>query len=128
MSEVIAHQELEQESPAQNTKRGDVVTPEKMTYDDSSGAIFSMYITQAQKLDEENVENWTGVADRILIFVRFQTALFLAISVVILLTDRPFLIYGGYFHFHQLPELATRSPHNHSVPPCTDIPTTFQHD
>ena len=81
MSEVIAQQKLEQESPG---KLGNTVTPENTTYDDSSGAIFSMYITQAQKLDEENVENWTGVADRILIFVRFETALSLAISVVIL--------------------------------------------
>jgi hypothetical protein len=63
----------EQEGPAQNVKCGYALTPEKTTYDDSSGAIFSMYLTQAQKLDEENVENWTGVADRILIFVRFQT-------------------------------------------------------
>ena len=69
MSEVIAQQKLEQESPG---KLGNTVTPENMTYDDSSGAIFSMYITQAQKLDEENVENWTGVADRILIFVRLE--------------------------------------------------------
>ncbi|KAN0130558.1 hypothetical protein V8E53_011644, partial [Lactarius tabidus] len=79
MSEVTA----QQEDPAQNVKCGDALTPEKTTYDDSSGAIFSIYITQAQKLDEENVENWAGVADRILIFTGLfssTVATFIAIS------------------------------------------------
>ena len=71
MSRVIAQQES---LAQQNVKWDDAITPEQATYDDTSGAIFSMYNTQAQKLDEDNVENWTGVADRILIFVRFQTA------------------------------------------------------
>ncbi len=37
-----------------------------------------------------------------------------------------FLLYGGYFHRHQLPELAARSQHHHLVPPHTNVPTTFQ--
>ncbi|KAF8486401.1 hypothetical protein DFH94DRAFT_713162, partial [Russula ochroleuca] len=41
---------------------------EKTTYSDSSGAIFSMYITRAEKFDEENAENWKGGADGILVF------------------------------------------------------------
>ncbi|KAF8486399.1 hypothetical protein DFH94DRAFT_713146 [Russula ochroleuca] len=41
---------------------------EKTTYSDSSGAIFSMYITRAQKFDEENAENWKGGAEGILVF------------------------------------------------------------
>ena len=45
------------------------VIPEKTTYGDSSGAIFSMYIGRAQKLDEENAENWKGGAEGILVFV-----------------------------------------------------------
>ena len=96
MTRVIAQQES---TAQQNVKWGDAITPEQATYDDTSGAIFSMYNTQAQKLDEENVENWTGVADRILIFVRFQTAPSPRIR-LICRTDRPLLIYGGYFHCH----------------------------
>ena len=42
---------------------------EKTTYNDSSGAIFSMYIGRAQKFDEENAENWKGGAEGILVFV-----------------------------------------------------------
>ncbi len=124
MSEVIA----QQESPSQNVKWDDAVTPEKATYNDSSGAIFSIYITQAQKLDEDNVENWKGVADRILIFVRFHTTPTPRIVVFLLASyiDWPLLIHGGYFYCHQLPELAARSQHHHPVPPRTDIPTTFQ--
>jgi hypothetical protein len=121
MSKLVA----QQESPAQNVKWGDANTPEKTTYDDSSGAIFSMYINQAQKLDEDNVETWTGVADRILIFVRFLIAISPEICRLTCLTDRPLLIYGSYFHCHQLPEFAARSPHHHPVPPRTNIPTTF---
>ncbi|KAI9439621.1 hypothetical protein H4582DRAFT_1538334 [Lactarius indigo] len=72
----------QQEKPSQNVKYDDAV-PEKTTYNDSSGAIFSIYNTQAQKMDEENVENWKGIADRILIFAGlFSTtvAIFIAIS------------------------------------------------
>ncbi len=39
------------------------------TYSDSSGPIFSMYNTRVQKFDEENVENWKGSAESILVFV-----------------------------------------------------------
>ncbi|KAH8983808.1 hypothetical protein EDB86DRAFT_2833803 [Lactarius hatsudake] len=79
MSQVVA----QQEKPSQNVKSDDVATPEKTTYNDSSGAIFSIYITQAQKMDEENVENWKGIADRILIFAGLfssTVAIFIAIS------------------------------------------------
>ncbi|KAH9037354.1 hypothetical protein EDB84DRAFT_1437485 [Lactarius hengduanensis] len=46
----------------------DTTTPKKTTYSDPSGAIFSMYITRALKFDDENVENWKGGADSILVF------------------------------------------------------------
>ncbi|KAI9439609.1 hypothetical protein H4582DRAFT_2097788 [Lactarius indigo] len=78
MSQVVA----QQEKPSQNVKYDDAA-PEKTTYNDSSGAIFSIYNTQAQKMDEENVENWKGIADRILVFAGlFSTtvAIFIAIS------------------------------------------------
>jgi hypothetical protein len=44
-------------------------TLEKPTYSDSSGAIFSMYMRQAPKFDEEILENWKGGAEGILGFV-----------------------------------------------------------
>ncbi|KAH9029364.1 hypothetical protein EDB83DRAFT_1894976 [Lactarius deliciosus] len=46
----------------------DTTAPKKTTYSDPSGAIFSMYITRALKFDDENVENWKGGADSILVF------------------------------------------------------------
>ncbi|KAH9054999.1 hypothetical protein EDB87DRAFT_1795483 [Lactarius vividus] len=74
---------VRQESHPQNMKCGDAVTPEKATYSDSSGAIFSIYITHARNLDEDNVENWKNVADRILVFTGLfsaTVAIFIAIS------------------------------------------------
>ncbi|KAH8983787.1 hypothetical protein EDB86DRAFT_2811198, partial [Lactarius hatsudake] len=44
------------------------------THSDSSGAIFSMYITRAQEFDDENVENWKGGADSILVFTGIFSA------------------------------------------------------
>ncbi|KAH8991216.1 hypothetical protein EDB92DRAFT_684308 [Lactarius akahatsu] len=79
MSQVIA----QQEKPSQKEKYDDAATPEKTTYNDSSGPIFSIYIAQAQKMDEENVENWKGIADRILVFAGLfssTVAIFIAIS------------------------------------------------
>ena len=52
----------------------DTTAPKETTYSDPSGAIFSMYITRALKFDDENVENWKGGADGILVFVRFRAA------------------------------------------------------
>ncbi|KAH9173682.1 hypothetical protein EDB89DRAFT_1884768 [Lactarius sanguifluus] len=51
----------------QSQNRGDDTT----TYSDPSGAIFSLYLARASKFDDENVENWKGGADSILVFVRF---------------------------------------------------------
>ena len=65
-------------SPPQSSPEdaGDGTTsPKETTYTDPSGPIFSMYITRALKFDTENVENWKGGADGILIFVRFSPAL-----------------------------------------------------
>jgi len=53
---------------------GDTTAPKETTYSDPSGAIFSMYITRALKFDDENVENWKGGADGILVFVCFRAA------------------------------------------------------
>ncbi|KAI9449975.1 hypothetical protein BJY52DRAFT_1126253, partial [Lactarius psammicola] len=57
--------------------------PEKPTYSDSSGAIFSMYIDRAQTFDKENVDNWDGQANGILLFTGLfssTVASFIAIS------------------------------------------------
>ena len=40
--------------------------------------------------------------------------------------DWSFLFYSSHFYRYQLPELAARSQRRHPVPPCSDIPTTFQ--
>ncbi|KAH8995455.1 hypothetical protein EDB92DRAFT_207024 [Lactarius akahatsu] len=48
--------------------------PKETTYSDSSGAIFSMYIDHAQKFDDENVENWKGGAESILVFTGIFSA------------------------------------------------------
>ena len=59
----------------------DATDPNEITYSDPSGAIFSMYTTRARKFDRENVENWKGGAQSILIFVRFRPPLTMAIAV-----------------------------------------------
>src|ERR1700761_276608 len=60
--------------PSANALAGeDATAPKETTYIDPSGAIFSMYITRALKFDDENVENWKGGADGILVFVRFHS-------------------------------------------------------
>ncbi|KAH9015661.1 hypothetical protein EDB85DRAFT_1875622, partial [Lactarius pseudohatsudake] len=56
-----------QQDPSQEAG-DDTTAPKKTTYSDPSGAIFSMYITRALKFDDENVENWKGGADSILVF------------------------------------------------------------
>ena len=61
------------EPPSQNAG-DDTTAPKETTYSDPSGAIFSMYITRALKFDDENVENWKGGADGILVFVCFRAA------------------------------------------------------
>ncbi|KAI9441112.1 hypothetical protein BJY52DRAFT_1128919, partial [Lactarius psammicola] len=55
--------------PSQNVADvSDTSAPKETTYSDPSGAIFSMYISRALKFDDENVENWNGGADAILVF------------------------------------------------------------
>ena len=77
--------------------------PNETTYTDPSGAIFSMYITRALKFDRENVENWKGGADGILIFVRFSVAL----TMITVYTHEPspfsdwsFFVFGGIVNCH----------------------------
>ena len=61
-----------------------------------------MYITRALKFDDENVENWKGGADGILVFVRFHTTP--TMTTVLCLPqcflDWSFLFYGGHFYRH----------------------------
>jgi hypothetical protein len=113
-----------QESSYQNPGFSPAV-PEKTTYGDSSGAIFSMYISRAKKFDEENAENWKGGAEGILVFVRWllnhQDGSLLTRS---LPSDRSFRIYGGHFHFHKLSESTARPQCHHPIPPYPNISTT----
>jgi hypothetical protein len=55
--------------------------PNDTTYSDTSGRIFNFYTTFAEKMDQENVENWKDGANSILVFVRFHAALTVAIFV-----------------------------------------------
>jgi hypothetical protein len=51
--------------------------PQGANYGDSSNALFSMYLSRAEKFDKEQSESWKGNADGILVFVRASaTALF----------------------------------------------------
>ncbi|KAN0130556.1 hypothetical protein V8E53_011642, partial [Lactarius tabidus] len=65
------------------TTAKDITAQKETTYSDPSGAIFSMYITRALKFDDENVENWKGGADGILVFTGLfssTVATFIAVS------------------------------------------------
>ena len=45
-------------------------TAQGANYGDSSNALFSMYLSRAEKFDKEQSESWKGNADGILVFVR----------------------------------------------------------
>ena len=47
--------------------------PETTGFRDPAAAIFSMYLTHVTKFDDENVENWKGGAEGVLVFVRFYS-------------------------------------------------------
>ena len=96
---------------------------EKTTYSDSSGAIFSMYISRAQKFDEENAENWKGGAEGILVFVRPKSRLFDCLFTRSLISDWPLRIHGGPVHFLQLSESTARPQCHYPIPPFPNIPT-----
>ncbi|KAF8261486.1 hypothetical protein EI94DRAFT_1606600, partial [Lactarius quietus] len=71
-----------QQPPPENVE-DDTTAPNETTYSDPSGAIFSMYIVRALKFDRENVENWKGGADGILVFTGLfssTVATFIAMS------------------------------------------------
>ena len=49
-------------------------TSQDANYGDSSNALFSMYLSRAEKFDKEQSESWKGNADGILVFVRASTS------------------------------------------------------
>ncbi|KAH9173654.1 hypothetical protein EDB89DRAFT_2068447 [Lactarius sanguifluus] len=55
------------QQPLQNTDDGPPV-PKTTGFRDPASAILSMYITRVQKFEDENVENWKGGAEGILVF------------------------------------------------------------
>ena len=90
-------QDANMSSPPQSSPEdaGDSTTaPKETTYTDPSGPIFSMYITRALKFDTENVENWKGGADGILIFVRFSAALTMTTAVYSPILTIPRLVFS----------------------------------
>src|SRR6266702_1818215 len=62
------------QQPLQNTD-DDVPAPKTTGVRDPAATILSMYMTRVQKFEDENVENWKGGAEGILVFVRFSSAL-----------------------------------------------------
>jgi hypothetical protein len=69
-SDNIAIMSSSQQPPSDDNATG--TAPNQTTYSDASGRIFNFYATCAEKMDQENVENWKDGADTILVFVRFQ--------------------------------------------------------
>ncbi|KAH9173679.1 hypothetical protein EDB89DRAFT_2242063 [Lactarius sanguifluus] len=109
-----------------NVKCDDTITLEKATYSDSSGAIFSIYITHAQKLDEDNVENWKVVADKILIFTGLFSAtvsIFIAISYPNLQQDPNIITQSLLAQISQ--QLSNATVNDASGVSNTSIPSSF---
>ncbi|KAN0130536.1 hypothetical protein V8E53_011622 [Lactarius tabidus] len=70
-----------QQPPSDDNATG--TAPNQTTYSDASGRIFNFYATCAEKMDQENVENWKDGADTILVFIGLfssTVATFIAIS------------------------------------------------
>ena len=82
-----------------------------------------MYITRAQKFDEENAENWRGGAEGILVFVRSEYRIFDCLFTRSLISDWSFRIYGGPVHFLELSEFAARPEYHNPIPSFSNIPT-----
>ncbi|KAH9007407.1 hypothetical protein EDB83DRAFT_2236509, partial [Lactarius deliciosus] len=109
-----------------NVKCDDTITLEKATYSDSSGAIFSIYITHAQKLDEDNVGNWKVVADNILIFTGLFSAtvsIFIAISYPNLQQDPNIITQSLLAQISQ--QLSNATVNDASGVSNTSIPSSF---
>jgi hypothetical protein len=63
-----------QQQPSSKDPIKVTIAEEKPTYSDSSGAIFSMYIDRAKRVDKEKLDNWDGHANGILLFVRSHSS------------------------------------------------------
>ncbi|KAH9008216.1 hypothetical protein EDB83DRAFT_2235680, partial [Lactarius deliciosus] len=89
---------------------GDATKP---TYSDRSGAVFSMYIDRARAFDNEDVENWEGGADSILVFTGIfssTVATFIAISYQNLQQDPNVITQSLLAQISQQLSNATTSP------------------
>ncbi|KAI9439625.1 hypothetical protein H4582DRAFT_1812567, partial [Lactarius indigo] len=85
-----------------------------------------MYITHAQNLDEENVENWKAVADRILIFAGLFSAtlaIFIAISYPNLQQDPNIITQSLLSQISQ--QLSNAAPNGVSGNSSTSIPSSY---
>ena len=82
-----------------------------------------MYITRAQKFDEENAENWKGGAEGILVFVRPESRLLSCFLTRSLTSDWSFRIHGGSVHFLELSESTERPQCHYPIPPFPNIST-----
>ncbi|KAH9164146.1 hypothetical protein EDB89DRAFT_1859517, partial [Lactarius sanguifluus] len=115
---------------------GDGTTaPKETTYSDASGAIFSMYIDRAQKFDKENVDNWDGQANGILVFVRVSSRRLLLFTTGLFSSTVATFIAMSYPNLQQDCNVTTQSllvtisqqlaTTNNTIPaasPCTQSP------
>ncbi|KAF8268491.1 hypothetical protein EI94DRAFT_1577541, partial [Lactarius quietus] len=114
-----------EQQPSSQSTGSATPAPEKPTYSDSSGAIFSMYIDRAKKFDKENVDNWDGHAKGILLFSGIfssTVATFIAISYPNLQQD-PAAIQSLLAQIsQQLANATTNGSHTDNVSQSTQIP------
>ncbi|KAN0130530.1 hypothetical protein V8E53_011616, partial [Lactarius tabidus] len=94
-------------------------TPNLTVFSGPSGAIFNMYTTRAQRLDQENVENWKDGANSILVFIGLfssTVATFVAVSYPSLKQDPNVVTQSLLAQISQ--QLSSANP-NGSIPPTT---------
>ncbi|KAF8257177.1 hypothetical protein EI94DRAFT_1633298, partial [Lactarius quietus] len=108
----------------QNTCNG-TPAPEKPTYSDSSGGIFSLYIDKAKHFDKEKADNWDGYANGILLFSGIfssTVATFIAMSYPNLQQD-PAAIQSLLAQIsQQLANATTNGSSTNIASPSTQIP------
>ncbi|KAH8991213.1 hypothetical protein EDB92DRAFT_1798428, partial [Lactarius akahatsu] len=108
-------------------KTGDDTTASReTTYSDPSGAIFSIYLTHASKFDDEDVENWKGGADGILVFTGLfssTVASLIALSFPSLQPDPNATVESLLANISQ--QLSTTNGTSPAASPSTQVPPKF---
>lgn len=76
-------------------------------YGDSSDAVWSMYLTEAEKEDTKEIESWTGDTDGILVFVSLTLSCVYSLAKAHL-EDRSFFCHRRNVHYRKLSELVAQ--------------------